>query len=175
MTEAPDFPEETTPLGMGSPAEFSEPDANWQTDFDGLLHIGRLYSKFEWLHHSFRIRTLNDRELLIVALLVAEWNETIGGTRAYATAMVALALEYVDGQPMPSPIGESADEIKWARERFNWTQRLFPYTIDAVYNRYLELEARVIQILNDMGKDSGQGDATPGLSESSGSPTEEGS
>ena len=36
-------------------------------DFDGLLYIGSLTSKFEYLHHTNSIRTLKFDELLIAA------------------------------------------------------------------------------------------------------------
>jgi hypothetical protein len=171
VTEEAVFPEETVPLGEGRRVEYSEPDESWAQDYDGLLYIGRLTARFEFLHHSVVIRSLRTDELLAVAQLVAEWDSTIGGTRAYATAMVALATEFIDGQPLPSPLGESKDPMKWARERFMWAQRLYPYTVDAIYDHYLLMERRILEILEEMGKDSGQEAATPGLSGPSGSPT----
>ena len=52
-------------------------------DFDGLLCIGSLTSKFEYLHHTISIRTLKSDELLIVAQLAAQWENTIRHARAY--------------------------------------------------------------------------------------------
>lgn len=165
MTDS--FPEQLVPQGTGQEREFSEPTAEWRKDFDGLLLIGSLRSKFEYLHHVIRIRTLNSFDLLIAAHLSAEWAANIGRERAHATAIACLAIEFIDGQPLPSPLGESDDNIEWARQRFRWTQRLYPFTVDRIYDEYIILGARVVQILEDMGKGSGQGDATPGLREPS--------
>ena len=167
-----EFPEETVPAASGDPARFGEPDGRWRRDFDGLLYLGALTSEFEYLHHTICIRTLTTDELLIVAQLTAEWDATIGGTRAYATAMCAMAMTSADGQPMPSPLGDGGDSIEWARQRFRWARRLYPYTIDAVYNRYVELEARVQEVLAGLGKASGRADATPGSNGPSASPPE---
>jgi hypothetical protein len=158
------------PAADGSGVIFTEPDARWQADFHGLLHIGELSSSFEWMGHKIVIRTLKVDEELMVASLTAEWAETIGGTKAAAAAICGIAVQNIDGQPMPVPLGESDSPMQWARDRFAYAQRWYPFTIDAIYARYLELEGRVREILDEMGKESGQEDATPGLSASSGSP-----
>lgn len=158
------------PAADGSPVTFSEPDEEWQRDLHGLLHIGRLHSTFDYLGHKIRIRTLRIDEELMAATLAQEWAETVGGTKALATAMCALAVEAVDGKALPTPLGEDTDPVAWARERFAYAQRWYSWTMDEIYGRYLQLEARVREILDAMGKASGRAGVTPGLSGSSRSP-----
>ncbi len=159
------------PAADGSPTQFSDPDPRWSEDFTGLLHLGYLTCTFEYLGHKVLMRTLKTDEELIVAEIVAPWSSTIGGTKAYATALAALAVVTIDGQPMPTPLGETGGGIQWAQERFNYARRWYPFTIDHFYSRYMELEARVTQILDGLGKGSPQEGVTPGSSASAGSPT----
>lgn len=131
----------------------SEPDlAAWAQDFHGLLKLGYLTSTFEWCGHKIVIHTLRTDEELIIASMIREWQETIGGTKAYATAMAALCVDFIDGQPMPIPLGEDYRSDTWARQRFAYAQRWYPFTIDAIYEEYLALEVRVKQVLEQMGK-----------------------
>jgi hypothetical protein len=169
MTE-PAF-EDIVPAADGTPLEFSEPDERWKQDFDGLLYIGELTASFEYLGHKIRIRTLRTAEELIVAELVKQWGDTIGGTKAYATALAALAVTDVDGRPMPTPLGEAGNSSQWAYDRFIFAQRWYPFTIDEIYTRYLELEARVREILDGLGKASTRAASPPGPPGTSASPS----
>ena len=160
LPEGPFTPaaDESVP-GQGQELDFDEPDPRWRTDFHGLLYLGALRARFTWLGHVVRIRTLRSNEELIVAQLGSAWAETMGGARAHAVAMVALAVESIDGQPMPSPLGEQdAGSIGWAEERFRYAGRWYSYTIDVFFERYLQLEARVREVMAELGK----GSAPPG-------------
>jgi hypothetical protein len=103
--------------------------------------------------------------------------ETLGATKAYATAVAALAVDSIDGEPMPTPLGETGNgpsgTDQWARERFRYARRWFAPTIDAIFTRHAQLEARVNTILNDLGKGSLPGDSAPGPSGTSESQTAE--
>lgn len=148
--------------GPGETMAFEDPDPRWRIDFHGLLYLGALRGRFTWLGHVFRIRTLRSDEELIVAQLGQAWAETMGGARAHAIAMVALCVESVDGQPMPSPLGEQdAGSIGWAEERFRYAGRWYAYTIDHIFGRYLELEGRVREVMTELGK--GSAPEGPGL------------
>lgn len=151
--------------GPGQEMEFEDPDPRWHADFHGLLYLGALRGRFAWLGHVFRIRTLRSDEELIVAELGKMWQDTMGGARAHAIAMVALSIESVDGRPLPSPIGEHDGSIGWAEERFRYAGRWYSYTIDHVFSRYLELEARVRVVMDELGK--GSAPMEPGLASTS--------
>lgn len=177
------FPDEAVPAG-GSvprpPAEHvtelhvDEPDlAGWQEDFAGLLHLGRLTGWFDWCGHRIEFRTLVTDEELLVAQLIREFEGGMGGMKAYATATAGLAVQAIDHQPMPAPLGEHPNQqYKWALERFNYARRWFPPTIDAIFDAYLQLEARQRNVMSHLGKVSAPGaGVTPGLSATSGWPT----
>jgi hypothetical protein len=173
----PPLPGPLTPLadesvpGDGEDLAYDDPDPRWRVDFHGLLYLGALRARFAWQGHVFRIRTLRSDEELIVAQLGSAWAETLGGTRAHAIAMVALCVESVDGKPMPSPIGEQdAGSIGWAEERFRYAGRWYSYTIDAIFERYLELEGRVREVMAELGKGSAPAGPEPGLTSTSSSP-----
>jgi hypothetical protein len=168
--------EPTTPAAEGIEIRFDEPRLDeWQKDLHGLLTLGYLCATFEWCGHVIRIKTLSTAEELIIASIVQKWESTIGGAKAYATAICGIAVQSVDGQPMPTPLGDQGDRDKWALERFNYAQRWFPWTIDAIYAHYLMLETRVREVLSGLGKVSApMGAASPGSSSSSESPSGEG-
>jgi hypothetical protein len=156
------------PLADGTAEGPSTPDFKaWEQDFHGLLKLGYLTSSFEWCGHRIVIHTLRTDEELIISSMIKEWQDTIGGTKAYASAMVALCVDFVDGQPLPIPLGEERRSDNWARQRFAFVQRWYPFTIDAIYNEYLKLEDRVKKVITEMGKASSPVD---GSSESAGSP-----
>lgn len=157
MTEA--FPGEEAPAGDGptaSPLElhFEDHDEGaWREDFTGLLVMGALRGWFEWCGHRIAIRTLTTSEELLVAQLTREFEGGIGGTKAYATALAGLCVEAVDRQPMPVPLGEHPGRpYAWALERFNYAQRWFPPTVDAIFDSYLRLEARQRDVMAGLGK-----------------------
>jgi hypothetical protein len=178
---APDggYPDEAVPAALGpTTAEpeihFEDHDeAAWREDFAGLLALGSVHGWFEWCGHRIALRTLTTDEELLVAQLTREFESGIGQTKAYGTAIAGLAVEAVDHQPMPVPLGEHPNaQYKWALERFNYARRWFPPTIDAVFDAYLRLEVRQREVMSRLGKASDPGAAaTPGLSARSAAPS----
>jgi hypothetical protein len=131
-------------------------DERYSEDLDGLMYLGRLTHEFEWLGHRFVIRTLSANDNLAIAQLIKEYSGTVGESRAYVIATVALAIDTVDGIPLPTPIKVEQDAIAWARQRFRYVaSRWFQYTIDLVHNEHLVLERRARVVLEEMGKASG--------------------
>lgn len=178
----PEFPGVTTPQadedlpGEGQELEPSGTDPRWKTDFHGLLYLGALRASFRYLGHKITIRTLRTHEELIAAQLSHEWAETLGGARAHATAIAALCVEAIDGQAMPTPLGEqSAMGTGWAEERFRYAGRWYPFTIDAIFSRYLELEGRARHVADELGKDSAPEESGQTSASASASPTGSGS
>jgi hypothetical protein len=148
-------------------------DPRHREKFKGLMYLGALTEEFEWLGHTFVIRTLTTDELLAVALLIKDWTGTVAETKSYATAVVSLALVSIDDEPLPTPVVVEKDRYGWAFQRFNYVKAtLLPYTIDAVYDRFLTLDQEAERILEEMGKAFGSttdsSGSTPGLSASSG-------
>lgn len=133
--------------------------------FKGLLYLGALSDHFEWLGHEFDIRTLRDGEKLAVASIIKPYIETMGADRAYACAMVAMAITGVDGDDLPIPIGETRKAHEWGLQRFQYVKdNWFSPTVDVVFNRYLVLEDLAMQVLVAMGKASAPEDSNPSSS-----------
>jgi hypothetical protein len=126
-------------------------DPRYRNEFDGLLFIGALNSKFRWFHHDFEIRTLRTDELLRVALAIKPYQDSMGDAKAYQAAVVAACVVSVDGQPLPLPI-DSTDPDTVFRYRFDWvTRKWFPAILDVVYEEYLSLETKVAVVLAEAG------------------------
>jgi hypothetical protein len=158
---------EDTPTADGQTSPDAIFDDRWKDAFHGLAYLGAASRTFEWLGHKFVIRTLTDDEELAIAQIIKDWDGTVAHQRAYMTAIAAMCTETIDGQGLPSPIGEGPG-YGWVLDRFNFVKaRWFKYTIDKVYEQYLVLESEVRAVLEEMGKAFGQADPTPGLSESS--------
>lgn len=165
-------PEDAVPVpeATGQPMEFGPMDERWKSDFHGLLHLGYLTASFEWLGHKFVIKTLDSEEELIIGLLIKEWDGTIAATKAYAIAVCAMCVQFIDSQPMPEPIGQDKLKYRSAHQRFNYAKQWFNPTITVIFSNYLKLENRVKVVLEEMGKDWKPED---GSNENSGTPSAE--
>ena len=142
-----------TPLGTGRDTEPEVVgfDPRYKDDFEGLTFIGALQARFSFLGHKIVMRTLTTHELLAVGMIMKEYRGTAGEMTAYATAMVGLSLVSVDGQGLAIPLSDEGQEYDWAFMRFNHiAARWHAPVIDGLYERYLLLESRVDQVLDEM-------------------------
>jgi hypothetical protein len=150
--------------------------------FTGLAFLGALTAGFEWGGHQFRIRTLTTDENLAGALVVRDWEGTIGHQLAHTTVMAALCIVTVDGQPMmPVPLGEPEDgavpaAYATAAAKFDWAKtHWYPWTVNEIFRHFLILENQVRQVLDAMEKVPAPSGATGGSSTRPGSPSDAGS
>lgn len=127
-------------------------DQRYSEAFRGLNYIGSLTKSFSWLGHEFVIRTLGVDEQLAVAQVAARYKD--GGEQlAYATAVVAMCVVTLDGEELPTPIGEDGKLAEWAHRRFAYVKaNWFQPTINYVWSEYLQLEDKVAQVIETMGK-----------------------
>lgn len=116
-------------------------------EFTGLLTLGKLVKKIDLYGHTFIIRTLKVGEELEVGLIADKYRQTNEAGRAYATAVVAAALERVDGKPPVVPIGPSEDSIlqekyEFVRSRYYWpiVRKLYESYVDLVRQQEEALE-----------------------------------
>jgi hypothetical protein len=104
-------------------------DPKYADPFSGLLYLGALSDHFEWLGHEFDIRTLRDGEKLAVASIIKPYVDTMGADRAYACAVVGMAITGVDGDNLSevAVLGLDylvfADGLKSAREEAEREER----------------------------------------------------
>lgn len=141
---------EPEPDTLTIPIEF---DPRYRSDFDGLLYLGALTDSFEWAGHSFTIKSLTVGDLLEVARISKDWEDTMGASRAYTSAICAACVLTVDGRQMVQPIAR--DSPGRVLERFEYIKKnWYPYSVDAIYNRYVILEARVEEMMRRVGEAS---------------------
>lgn len=109
---------------------------------DGLIWLGHLEEKFDFCGHNFVLRTLKGEEELLAASLTKDYLETLGQSRAWVWAVVALSLVSVDGDPSFCPAA-GPDRQAYARARFQYvTQQWYWPTAAAIFQRYTDLQER---------------------------------
>jgi hypothetical protein len=139
-------------------------DQRYAEPFKGLVYLGALQQPFEWLGHTFVIRTLTTDEKLAISLLLKPYVGTAGEQLAYSIAVAAMATVSVDGEELPIPIGDTSINAL-AEARFNYVRsRWYDMTTAKVFEQYLELEDLVAKVVDAMGKRSAPTASTPGSS-----------
>lgn len=161
MVEQIDYPEQgAPPLGVSEVSEqavgkdntshktstFSE---EYKLPFEGLLYLGKLSKAVTVFGHKFIVKTLNDAEVLEVFQLLIPYKESQGYTKAYRVAVLAAAIEEVDGKPLYSPLSPSEEGI--LRRKFEEVTKWYRCTTEAVYSEYLEFEKEVEAMVVEVG------------------------
>lgn len=128
-----------------------------KADFSILLNGKPLTRTFHWLGHKYLIRApLTSGELMEVGLLVKPFSESLGASKAYQVAVLAASIVQYDDKPMPIPAATSRAKVTDIDpvlvDRFNTIRMWFPPTVDALYEQYLLLESRVMEVIEEMGK-----------------------
>ena len=141
--------DETTP-DEADDSNFLDP--RYKRDFEGLTYLGYLADEFDLAGHRFNIRTLNTDALLEVSMWTQKYSGSLGESRAYSTAVVAAAVELLDGRPLHRPLGPGEPDFDM---RVAIVRKWYPWTIDQIYSRVRELERRVDEVLAQLGKASG--------------------
>jgi len=145
--------EATTP----EPVEF---DPQYKQSFEGLLFIGKVQRQFKWLGHTFVIKTMVLEDMLEAGQLHRPYVGTVADIKAWQSLMIAGSIVSVDGKPLPVPI---TDEITPLQTKFDYiNQHWLPWTLDALYEQYLILDADVAGVIEAMGKAPGSAESTPG-------------
>lgn len=141
--------------GQAEEEPLPEFDPRVMQDFEGLLFLGKLTASFGWMGHRFVIRTLTVGEVLEVGLIHRDYVGTLADIKAYQAAVTAACVERVDNRSMPFPISNDSGDTPLIN-RFQYViDHWFPPTLDAIYEEYLLLEARVEKVMAAMGKAHG--------------------
>lgn len=112
------------PLGLDLPEEEEEISNNLLT----LLGGRRLYKEDIFFGQKIRLRTLRAGEELECGLLVSRYNGTPEEGRAYITAVVAAAIDTVNGKPLLETLGpiDEEEQVKrqfdYVRTKWYWPQ-----------------------------------------------------
>lgn len=121
-------------------------------DTYGLLYVGHLTDIVKIGQHEVRIRTLKIGEELNAALLANRYKDTVEEGRALATALVAAAIDTVDGKPLLGELigpGDNAIEAKFDYILRNW----YWESARQVWDAYNALLQRVQQAGEELKKD----------------------
>lgn len=133
--------------------EVAEPlvfDDSYKEDFKRLTTLGKLTATFKWAGQSFKIRTITTDTMLEAGVLHKPFVGTVSDVRAFSSLMVAACLETANGKKLPIP-ADDTESLLECRYRYV-TSHYYPWTIDAIYDRYIQLEDRVEEIIQAMGK-----------------------
>lgn len=138
--EAPEFPDELV-----------EP-------LQELTQVGHLTDSFTYGGQDFVIRTMTIGEELEALRVTKDYHDIpVAAGRVYATAMVAGAVQMLNGSPLAMPISERQNvmEIKFRKVK-EW----FWPVIEIVYRRYEQLERQQKEVLDGLQNTLDEGDPT---------------
>jgi hypothetical protein len=155
--QPPTEPQQVLETEASSDAEPSEPElpefpTEFRQDFEGLLYLGKLTDDFTWLGHDYVIQTLNTGSLLTIGQLHKEYINTLADVKAYQALVIAASVVSLDGKSLPRPVTVDAKPDEELRSAFRYVLRWFPPTIDYIYERVMELEAKVDAVIASMAK-----------------------
>lgn len=89
------------------PEPFDEELNSLSEDAQGLLNLGYLTEELTLGGNDIVLRTLYIGEELEIGLITKDYKDTTEEGRAYATALVAAAIERVNGKPIVQKLGPS--------------------------------------------------------------------
>jgi hypothetical protein len=152
-------PQPATDDGVESESQVPDPlpefDPKYRRAFDGLLYLGKLTDSFEWLGHTFTIRTMTANEVLEIGLIHAPYVGTMAEVKAYQALVVAACVVEVDGRPLVIPLTDAPEDTP-LRNRFRYViDHWYPPTLDAIYERFLLLEKQASDVIGAMDLVSG--------------------
>lgn len=155
-TDSEDTPAE--PPAGGEQQPLPSFDERYKDSFNGLVYIGALTRDFDLFGHRIKLRTLKQNEILMIGELTKPYMATLSEPKAYTQAVVSMALMTVDDKELPTmPLGDGPALASWAADRFAWIGEQYHDTVvGAIYEQYLVLAETVAQVIEAMGKASGQ-------------------
>lgn len=122
-------------------------------DVQALLQIGYLTDTFEFAGRQYLIRTLKIGEELQVGLISQKWVGTIDEGRAYVTAVLAAAIQTVNGKPLIVSLGPSDEKILIDRKFEYLLEEYYWNSIKELYNSYYKpLLDRQIEAFEEIKK-----------------------
>lgn len=115
----------------------------------GLMNVGRLTKDIALYGEDLRLRTLKIGEELEVGLLINRWSGTPEEGRAYAVAIVAAAIETLNGRPLVQALGPSRDDE--LRRKFDYVRTKWYWpAIQEIYEQYVQLQAEQLRALEEL-------------------------
>lgn len=139
---------------MSELPEFEELTEAESDDFRNLLFIGRLSETVDVLGHPIALSTLSTEEDLAIGLVTKPYIGSDSYQRAYRTAIVAAAIRSIDGEPLVLAISGDTTTLEIVQAKFDKVKKYYPIFLDAVYERFTELEKKLLPVVSRLGKRS---------------------
>lgn len=145
---------ERTGAAESTESEVPKFDDRYVEPLQGMLFLGALKTRFSYCGHDFVIRTLVTGEYAEIAVVAQRYVGTNFEGKAYQAATVAACLVSVDGKDLPvMPVSNDQSNVS---ARFDYIMRRWhPPIVDYVFSRFYELEAKVRELIDELGKPSG--------------------
>jgi hypothetical protein len=134
-------------LGLDEPEE----EGDISDAVTGLLFVGRLTKDVSVRGHTISLRTLLAGEELQVGLAIKQWADTPEEGRAYACAVVAAAVEAVDGKPLVASLGPNQEDLIQRKFRYVTSNWHYP-VIAEIYKHYVALQREQAEALDEFSK-----------------------
>jgi hypothetical protein len=134
-----------------NPQQTQVTDEPVSNDTLSLLNLGELRTHMDVRGHSVELRTLKMDEELEIGLVIQRYQGTIEEGRALATAVVATAVENIDGKPLISTLGPGENIIS---RKFDYVRtRMYWPVIKIIYEEgYIPLVERQVESLEELLK-----------------------
>lgn len=140
----PEEDEPTTPVTELTPEERSQ--------FRTLLTIGRRTKKVPVFDHSIVIRSLNCDDEIRVGDAVKGHEGSRAFPRAYQCAVVAAAIQSVDGEPWGTSLAAVPDPDEVFRRKQERVLEYHPLVVQMIYNAILEMDSEFGELVAKLGK-----------------------
>lgn len=121
-------------------------------DFQNLLVVGRLSETVSILGHPITIRTLSVEEDLAVGLIIKPYLGSNSYERAYKTAVCAACVRDIDGEPFGLPLRSDVNAYEVLQYKFDLINKYYPILLDEVYERFKNLEKKLLPTVSRLGK-----------------------
>ncbi len=119
--------------------------------FRSLLTIGERIKTMDVMGHEVVFRTLNSEDEMRVGLYTKQYDGSRGLSRAYQVAVLACAIQTVDGIPVYSPLGEESADVVFDK-KFKAIQKYYPITVSMIYDAVIAAEVEFVELAKKLGK-----------------------
>lgn len=124
-------------------------------EFVEAIQLGAASGVADILGHEVEYTLLNIQQELEVARIISDFDNTAGRNRAYKTAVVAAAVDKIDGEYIYVPASpEQARKI--IRHKFDTMSKYYALFVDKIYEDVIKKEMETGQnLVNKLSKSEG--------------------
>lgn len=120
------------------------------TQYLTALEVGSTTKSTHVFSRRVLMKTANTEGELAIGQLVKPWAGTDAYNRAYKTALMAVCVLEIDGQPLAPPAISDDDLVVHYQQKFEKARKYYPVFIDAVYEAIIEMEQGLKPLLEKL-------------------------